>query len=117
MSKKKWLIHLAVLALLIVGATTAAFAVGGGGATAKDDAPPVISDEGIESLQISWEEALRLLKGGTIVEAGQTHSLRVTLVDEQGRRYAAQEPEIDSILRAVQSLDRGLQERIAVFTE
>ena len=113
----KWVIHLAVLALVIAGASTAAFTVGGGGATAEDDAPPILSDEGIEALQISWEEALRLLKGGTIVEAGQTHSLRVTLVDEQGRRYATQEPEIDSILRAVQRLDRGLQEKIAVLTE
>ncbi len=45
---RKWLIPLAVLALLVAGATTAAFAVGGNGATADDDTPPIRSDEGID---------------------------------------------------------------------
>ena len=70
---KNWLIPVAVLALLVVGATAAACSVGGGGATAEDDSPPVRSDGGIEALQIDgvWvfqhqpEAAMNALHGGT----------------------------------------------------
>ena len=70
---KNWLIPVAVLALLVVGATAAACSVGGGGATAEDDPPPVRSDGGIEALQIDgvWvfqhqpEAAMDALHGGT----------------------------------------------------
>ena len=70
---KNWLIPVAVLALLVVGATAAACSVGGGGATAEDDSPPVRSDGGIEALQIDgvWvfqhqpEAAMDALHGGT----------------------------------------------------
>ena len=70
---KNWLIPVAVLALLVVGATAAACSVGGDGGTAEDDPPSVRSDGGIEALQIDgvWvfqhqpEAAMDALHGGT----------------------------------------------------
>ena len=70
---KNWLIPVAVLAFLVMGATAAACSVGGGGATAEDDPPPVRSDGGIEAIQIDgvWvfqhqpEAAMDALHGGT----------------------------------------------------
>ena len=72
---------------------------------------------GDQTTRISWDEALNLLEGGTVVQAAQTHSLAVILVDVQGRSYVTREPEIDSILRAIQGLDPELRERISVRTE
>ena len=43
---KKWLIPIAILALLVAGATTAAFALDG--AEPSGDTPPIRSDEGID---------------------------------------------------------------------
>lgn len=70
-----------------------------------------------ETKSIPWNEALHLLESGTIVQAAQSHSLTVTLVDMEEKCYMTREPEIDAILRAIQGLDVELRERISVRTE
>ena len=70
-----------------------------------------------QETNISWEEALQLLDSGHIVQAGQSHGNRATLIDDAGQRYVAQQPEIDAIIRAVVALEPEKSNRIALMTE
>ena len=66
---------------------------------------------------IDWAEALRLLASGAIVQVGQSHGQRVTLVEATGRRLVTHQPQGDAILQAVMALPPEVRDRIAVSTE
>ncbi len=53
---------------------------------------------------ISWDEAVALIRGGSITSVGQTHSLTVGL-SGGGRRYSTREPEIDAVWHVVCEVD------------
>ena len=70
-----------------------------------------------QETNIEWDEALDLLQSGSIVQCGQSHSGRVTLTDEDGRRYVTRQPETDAIFRAVMELEPEKGDRITFSTE
>ena len=47
---------------------------------------------------VSWDEAVRILNGGQVVSASQTHNLDVWFLLKDGRQIKAKEPAIDDIL-------------------
>jgi hypothetical protein len=66
--------------------------------------------------EISWEQALALIRSGEVRSVMQTHALEVALGTASGARYTTREPEIDAVLRAVRELAPNAGE-IAVATE
>jgi hypothetical protein len=80
-----------------------------GACAAQPAAPPPVG-------AIAWEEALALLRSGSVRQVSQTHALDVTLVTETGARYTAREPRIDEILRAVRA-EAPNAGQIAIATE
>jgi hypothetical protein len=65
---------------------------------------------------ISWEEALALLRSGSVRQVSQTHAQDVRIVTETGASYTAREPRIDEILRAVRS-EAPNASQIVIVTE
>jgi hypothetical protein len=82
------------------------------GAPAAPPAPALPAAGG----EISWEQALALIRSGELRSAMQTHALDVVLVAANGARYTAREPEIDAVLRAVRELAPNAGE-ISLATE
>jgi hypothetical protein len=66
--------------------------------------------------EISWEQALGLIRSGEVRSVMQTHGLDVALGTAGGARYTTREPEIDAVLRAVRELAPNARE-IAIATE
>ncbi len=54
---------------------------------------------------IKWKEAKEMILKGRILLAVQSHSLRVDLTGVNGQAYWTEEPKLDDVLRAVQSVD------------
>ena len=66
---------------------------------------------------MSWDEALRLLRSGRIVQAGQSHALTVTLCDDDGLLYRSRQPSIDAVLAEIQRLPDDIRGRIVLLSE
>ena len=69
----------------------------------------------VSEQSVSWDEAVRLIRGGTITTVGQTHNLTVGL-SGGGHRYSTREPEIDAVWKLVNAIDPK-HERIRFHTE
>ena len=79
-------------------------------------APPQPTPSQLARGEISWEEALALIRSGEVHSVSQTHALEVALRTRTGARYTTREPEIDAVLRAVRELAPNAGE-IAIATE
>jgi hypothetical protein len=78
--------------------------------------PPQPTPSQLEREQISWEEALALIRSGEVRSVSQTHALEVSLRTRTGARYTTREPEIDAVLRAVRELAPNA-DKIVIATE
>lgn len=85
-------------------------------ALACEVAPPVDAPPLPLAGEISWEQALALIRSGEVRSVMQTHALAVALGTASGARYTTREPEIDAVLRAVRELAPNAGE-IAIATE
>ena len=59
----------------------------------------------IETIRITWDQAQKLILLGAIRETFENLNLSVVLTAHSGRKYRAQQPQSDSLSRAIAVVD------------
>jgi hypothetical protein len=58
-----------------------------------------------ESQQISWKEAVKMIKSGKVIQVDQSHSQEVELLTNDYKRYKTNEPRLDDVFRIISEFD------------
>jgi hypothetical protein len=70
-----------------------------------------------EEEMITWEEAVEMVKSGSVVAVRLSHSKKATLIDNQNNTFVVKQPKTDELLNIIHELEPELQEKISVAIE